>query len=231
MMNSIETGDKPTRRYRALKDDTPSSSDTEGRNRPQAVRKQSVTDEYDAKSGRHGRKSPLMSHAHGARPSVTIHQEPSSPLCHPHVNLQEIGSSPGQPGDLSQALSPAPAALLMPPPVPHHPLSYLVMHPYHAVSLLPPRQVFLLSLSTRLALLLIRLYALSTICLPWGMNPWVLGALVGAIFMEWSYNARGRVRRALFATTAQFVLLYGLTRMGWLCEGGFGGGAPHEFWG
>lgn len=226
--NTIETGGKPMKRYRALKDDTPSSSNADTA-RPQAARRQSVIDDYD--HTRHGRKSPPISHLHGTspRPSVTIHQEPQSPLLHAHADLKEIGSTPGQ--RLSRALSPVPAALLMPPPTPHHPISYLVMHPYHAVSLLPPRQVFLLSLSTRLALLLIRVYSLATVCLPWGMNPWILGALVGVIFLEWSYQARGRVRRAMIASLAHFVVLWSIRRMGWLCEGGFGGGAPHEFWG
>ena len=220
-----EGREKKTKRYRELQEETLSSSDKEtATNRPQAARKQSALDDYDVR--RHGRKSPPPSQLHGLspRPSVSIHQEPQSPLQH-LSHLEEKIVVP--PLCASRALSPIPA-LLMPPPIPHHPVSYLITHPYHAMSLLPPRQVFLLSLSTRLALLLIRVYALATTCLPWGMNPWIIGLLVGAIFVEWSYQARGRVKRAVFATTAQFVILYGLKRQHWLCEGGYG--APNEFW-
>lgn len=220
-----EGREKKTKRYREFQEGTPYPSDVEtGTNRPQAARKQSVVDDYDVR--RHGRKSPPPSQLHGVspRPSVTIHQEPQSPLQHSSHLEEKITVSPA---GASRALSPIPA-LLMPPPVPHHPISYLVTHPYHAISVLPPRQVFLLSLSTRLALLLIRVYALATTCLPWGMNPWILGLLVGAIFMEWSYQARGRVKRALVATVLQGVLLWIFRRQHWLCEGGYG--VPNEFW-
>ncbi len=119
--------------------------------------------------------------------------------------------------------------LLLPPPVARHPLSYEVMHPVHTLSLLPARQRKLLSLSTRLTILLIKIYSVSTICLPWGINPLILGLLVTVMAFEATQvqltsNNMGmgtpKIKSLVLGLAGHFALLWLARSMGRLCEGG-----------